>query len=146
MQLVMRRSQKTSGLMTKSVVFCLDARVDLSPEERDNVKRYGLSKQVLYNSSASKAHLEKVAETAGGARGFLSGAVHLAMAKLALNITIESLTQGHHIECKDLEELLGAEEAIKTACENIRTYVQVASTFDGREMIFNLDDPQVAAA
>lgn len=138
MQLVMRRSQKTSGMLSKSVVFCLDARVDVTPEEASNVKKYGLGSQVLYNSTAAKGHLDKVAEAATGGRGLLSGAVSLAMAKLSLNITIDSLTRGHHIECKDLDELLGAEEAIKTACENIRTYIQIASTFDGSEMVFDL--------
>lgn len=140
MQLVMRRSQKTTGLMSKSVLFCLDARVDITPEEASNVKKYGLGSQVLYNSTAAKGHLDKVAETATGGRGFLSGAINLAMAKLSLNITIDSLTKGHHIECKDLDELLGAEEAIKTACENIRNYVQIATTFDGREMVFDLTE------
>lgn len=144
MQLVLRRSQKTTGLMSKSVTFCLDARVDLSAEETSNVKKYGMAGQVLYNSTAAKGHLDKVAETAGGSRGFLSGAVNLAMAKLALNITVDSLTKGHHIECKDLDELLGAEEAIKTACENIRAYINIASTFDGREIVLDLSE--VAAA
>lgn len=126
--------------MSKSVIFCLDARVDLSPEETSNVKRYGLGSQVLYNSNTAKQHLDKVAEAAGGSRGLLSGAVSLAMAKLALSITVNSLTQGHHIECKDLDELLGAEEAIKTACDNIRAYIGVALTFDGREIVFDLDE------
>ena len=145
MQLILRRSQKTTGLMSKTVTFCLDARADLSSEEAHNVKKYGLGSQVLYNSAAAKGHLDKAMEFAtGGSRGFLSGAVNLAMAKLALNITVDSLTRGHHIECKDLDELLGAEEAIKTACENIRTYVDLASTFDGREIVLDLNE--VAAA
>ncbi len=144
MQLVMRRSQKTSGLMSKSVLFCLDARVDLSNEERSNVDRYRLGGQVLYNSQNAKQHLDKVAEAAGGSRGFLSGAVNLAMAKLSLSISVDSLTRGHHIECKELDELLGAEEAIKTACENIKTYIDMASTFDGREIVIDLDEMATA--
>jgi hypothetical protein len=138
MQLVLRRSQKTAGMLSKSVLFCLDARVDLSPEEAASVKKYGLGAQVLYNSTAAKGHLEKVNETAGGSRGFLSGAVNLALAKMALNITVSSLTSGHHIECKDLDELLGAEGAIKSACETVRTYLDIAATFDGREIIVDL--------
>ena len=140
MQLVLRRSQKSTGLMTKSIIFCLDARVDLTNDEADNVKRYGLGAQVLYNSQESKEHLDRAADAGGGAKGFLSSAVHLAMAKFALNITINSLTKGQHIECKELDELLGAEEAIKSACDNIRTYIGVAMTFDGREMVFDLDE------
>ena len=145
MQLVLRRSQKSTGLMSKTVTFCLDARVDLTPEESSSVKKYGLGSQVLYNSTAAKGHLDKVTEYAsGGSRGFLSGAVNLAMAKLALNITVNSLTGGQHIECKDLDELLGAEEAIKSACENIRTYINIASTFDGREIVLDLNRVEAA--
>ena len=61
------------------------------------------------------------------------------MSKLALNITVESLTKGHHIECKDLEELLGAEQAIQNACQVIRGYIDIAQTFDGREIVIDLE-------
>lgn len=144
MQLVLRRSQKTTGLMSKTVTFCLDARVDLSPEEAASVKKYGLGSQVLYNSATTKGHLEKVMETAGGSRGFLSGAVNMALAKMSLSITVDSLTRGQHVECKDLDELLGAEEAIKSACDNIRIYIDVASTFDGRQIILDLNEMAAA--
>ena len=145
MQLVLRRSQKTTGLMTKSILFCLDARVDLSPEESSNVKRYGLASQVLYSSATAKAHLDKAREQAtDGARGFLSSTVSFAMAKMSLIITVSSLTAGHHIECKDLDELLGAEEAIKSACDNIRAYLEIASTFDGREIVLDLNEMATA--
>jgi hypothetical protein len=143
MQLVLRRSQKTTGLVSKSVLFCLDARVDLSPEERSNVNKYRLGSQVLYNSSATEAGLAKAAAGFSGG-GLLKGAVSLAMSRLSLSITVDSLTKGHHIECKDIDELLGAEQAIQSACEHIRTYLEVASTFDGREIVVDLK--QVAAA
>ncbi len=143
MQLVMRRSQKTSGLMSKSVLFCLDARVDLSHEERSNVDRYRLGGQVLYNSAATETHLAKAAAGFAGG-GLLKGAVGLAMSRLTLSITVDSLTRGHHIECKELDELLGAEEAIKSAVETIKTYIDMASTFDGREIVIDLDEMATA--
>ena len=143
MQLVMRRSQKTTGLMTKSVLFCLDARVDLSSEERSNVDKYKLGSQVLYNSAAAEAQLAKAAAGFAGG-GLLKGAVGLAMSKMSLSITVDSLTKGHHIECKDLDELLGAEEAIKSACEHIKTYIEMASTFDGRELVIDLNEMATA--
>jgi hypothetical protein len=143
MQLVMRRSQKTSGLMSKSVLFCLDARVDLSNEERGNVDRYRLGGQVLYNSAATEANLAKAAAGFAGG-GLLKGAVGLALSRLTLSITVDSLTRGHHIECKELDELLGAEEAIKSAVETIKTYIDMASTFDGREIVIDLDEMATA--
>ena len=143
MQLVLRRSQKTAGMISKSVLFCLDARVDISPEERSDVDKYKLGSQVLYNSAAAAASLAKAAAgVAGGS--LLKGAVNLAMSKLSLSITVDSLTRGHHIECKDIDELLGAEEAIRSACDHIRTYIAVAQTFDGREIVVDIE--QMATA
>ncbi len=143
MQLVLRRSQKTTGLMTKSVLFCLDARVDLSAEERNNVGKYRLGTQVLYNSATTEANLAKAAAGFAGG-GLLKGAVGLAMSRLSLSITVDSLTKGHHIECKDIDELLGAEEAIKSACDHIRTYIDIAATFDGREIVLDLNEMATA--
>ena len=72
MQLVLRRSQKTTGMISKSISFVLDARAQLSPAEADAVKKYGLGNQVLYASAKSKAYSETVLSvdpTTGG--GFL---------------------------------------------------------------------------
>ena len=137
MQLKLQRSQKSSGMISKNVMFCLDARADLSEEEAHNIKKYKLGKQLVYSSEKSRRRLEKAGEgfasETGG--GILKGTVALALAKMSLNITVDSLTRGHHIECKSLDELLGAEEAIKEACENVKVYLHVASTFDGREEV-----------
>ena len=149
MKLKLQRSQKSSGMISKSVVFALDARVELTPEEQDNLKKYKLGNQVIYNSEKSKKHLEVAgAALNAGAGGLLKGAARLAMAKLSLNITIEGLMRGQHIECKDLDELLGAEEAIMEACRSLKTYLDTAITFDGREVVIDFDEPtqQVAAA
>jgi hypothetical protein len=145
MQLKLRRSQKTTGMISKSVSFVLDARAELSAEESAAVKKYGLGNQILYASAKSKAHAEtamSVDPTTGG--GFLRGIAAAAMSRLSLNISIDSLTKGHHIECKDLEELLGAEEAIQNACQAIRGYVELAQTFDGREIVIDFEK-QVAS-
>jgi hypothetical protein len=140
MQLVLRRSQKTTGMLSKSVSFILDARANLSSDEAAAVKKYGLSNQVLYASSKARAHAESALAadpTTGG--GFLKSMASAAMSKMALNITIDSLTKGHHIECKDLEELLGAEGAIQNACEVVRGYIDMAQTFDGREVVIDFE-------
>lgn len=137
MKLRMARTQKSSGVISKSVLFCLDARAELDPEEAANVKKYGLGAQVIYNSEASKRQLVRGHERASsGTLGGVMGAwVSLARAKMALNITIDGLTYGQHIECNSLEELLGAEEAIMEACQATRTFLDVAATFDGTEQV-----------
>ena len=139
MQLVIRRSQKTTGMISKSVSFVLDARVDLSPDEASAVKKYALGSQVLYNSANSKHYLDKAQSS-----GFMGSMASLAMAKMSLNISVDSLTKGQHIECKDLDELLGAEEAIHNACQSIRRYIDVAQTFDGREIVVDIEEMATA--
>jgi hypothetical protein len=138
MKLRISRSQKSSGLVTKHVIFCIDARAELTPEEAANVKKYKLGKEVIYNSQRAKEYLEKAQRNFSTYSGsFLAGMVNMAMAKLSLNITIDSLVKGHHIEAKDMEEMLGADEALHNACERMRAYLETAATFDGREQVID---------
>ena len=145
MQIKVRRSQKTSGLMGKTVVFCADIRAEYTPEERANINKYALGGEVIYNSRAAADHLNRVGQQVdGSAKGLLKGIGSLVLAKMNLNITIASLQQGHHIECKDLLELLECEETIVNACKNLKTFLEAAATFDGREIVVDLDE-RVAA-
>ncbi len=67
---------------------------------------------------------------------FARAGVSAARASFSLRITIDSLTtRGEHVECTDLNELLGAELAIVKAGEKLRAYLMTAATFDGREEI-----------
>lgn len=144
MQVKLRRSQRTGGVVSSKVFFALDARADLSPEEKGLVSKYGLGKLVVYDSDARKKHQETAygqfdeasASSVGrswwkNARGIASA----AMMALSLRITVDGLMSGQHIECKDLDELLGAEAAILNACKSLRAYLDTAQTFDGREEV-----------
>ena len=136
MELYLRRSQRQTGTFKVTMMFCLDARVQLTPDEQANVAKYKLGDTVLYNSERTKQHLDRgEAANDGSVKGAAKAFVHLALAKMSLNISINSLTHGQRIECKDLDELMGAEEAMRTACHNIRNYLDLATTFDGREEV-----------
>jgi hypothetical protein len=136
MQLKLKRSQ-TSSMMGK-VIFVLDARADLTQEERHLVDKYKLSKMVIYDSAArSKQVGDAGAAFASGS--LLKGTLNLAMSRLSLSITIDSLTKGHHIELKDLDELLGAEQAVIEGCHQLKAYLDAAATFDGREIVIDFD-------
>ena len=142
MQLKLSRSQRT-GIMSRNVTFMLDARLDLNAEEAASVRRYGLGKLVVYNSAAAEKHREQLSRALDDMErregGIFRARLHAAMIRLSLQVTIDSLTRGQHIECKDLDELLGAEDAIKEACESARAYIKVAKTFDGREEVIDFD-------
>ena len=148
MQLRIQRSQRTGGIVGKTVFFCLDVRADYSPEEQDNIQKYKLGSQGIYNSRAAKKHLDtmdaqlsRVDSKSAGEQfaGLARGAVSLVMAKMNLNITIASLGKGHHVECKDLEELLETEDTVRTACKSVTRYLEVADTFNGSEVVIEYE-------
>lgn len=148
MQLKLKRSQRDGGMISTTVIFCLDARAEFTAEELHNLKRYKLHNTVIYNSEASRKHLERADQHADGStRGALKGLASLAMAAMKLNISVSSIQKGQHIECKSMEELLGAENALMEACETLKQYLETAATFDGREIVvdFSTDQPQVVA-
>jgi hypothetical protein len=138
MQLKIRRSQRMGGVMSNNAIFCLDARAQFTGEEQQNIARYKLGGQIIYNSEASKRLLEKAnAQQDGSTRGALKSLATTALVAMKLNISINSLALGQHIECKSLDELLGAERALMQACENLKSYLDAAATFDGREVLFD---------
>ena len=124
MQLKLKRSQRAGGMIGGKVLFALDARADLSAEEKNLVQKYKLGSLVIYDSvarqkhaAAGYGHFDEAAQSSVGrslwknARGLASA----AMMALSLRITVDGLVSGQHIECKELDELLGAEVAILDA-------------------------------
>jgi hypothetical protein len=145
MQLKIQRSQRAAAISGK-VIFCLDARVYLTPDEQSNVNKYGLRGQVIYNSEASKKQLDAAAQ-AHAQGSYFKSLARIALVAMNLNISINSLQKGQHVECKDLDELLSAEEALHEACEKLKSYLETAATFDGREVVidYSTDTPTVIA-
>lgn len=137
MKLHLKRAQRDGGLMGGKVIFSVQARIDPTAEERALIKRYKLGKTTVYNSQEAQKHATAaVAETkAGTFSGLAKSAIRMGMYALSLHCTIESLCDGQTIECKDMAELLSAEEAIHQACATTKMFLQTAATFDGREMV-----------
>jgi hypothetical protein len=149
MQLKLQRSQRAGGVIGKTVIFCLDARADYSPAEASNISKYRLGGEIIYNSQAARQHLDRSGRQLDRvesdrlrdrASGLALGAMSLALAKLQLHISIASLGRGHHIECKDLPELLDAEKALMEACRNLKQFLDAAATFNGSIILVDFDD------
>lgn len=157
MLLKLKRSQKRKR--NGATVFMLDARMDVPPDARDRIARYGLGHRVVYESAERLRHLEAAAghlaasrndtsllapageQAKGALKSFWKigrAAVSSARAARALRITIYGLMQGVHVECLSMEELLEAEDVIRRAAEGLRAYVDLSRTFDGREEIVEL--------
>jgi hypothetical protein len=147
MLLKIKRSQAVG--ITKSVTFAIDARLQLSAEEEELVRKYRLGSLSLYNSrdlnrnaDAATAHAEASQRSAFSFGGVLAAFWHfclalfaLVFAKLSVKVSINSLTSGQHIACKSLEELIDAENIIHDACAMVVKYLGIAKTFDGREVL-----------
>jgi len=154
MCLKLKRSQRSSTF--GKPLFVLNARMEVTVEEAELVRKYRLGDDVIYESSSRQRHKEATLahlEMTKGGPGFtdstknqLLGAgstlyrlarasVSATAAALSLRITVISLMSGVHIECKSMGELLAAENAIVEAAQNLRSYLDTAATFDGREEI-----------
>jgi hypothetical protein len=154
MQLKLKRSQR--GSLMGKIIYILDARIEIPAEERQLIEKYRLGDLVIYDSTGRKKHGESLEQHLESTKEnpsltdpagtqllgvgktlyrFARAGVSATMASLSLRVTVYSLMKGVHVECKSMIELLGAEEAIVDAGKNLRTYLDTAATFDGREEI-----------
>ena len=149
MQLKLQRSQRVGGALANTVIFCLDARAAYSDQEAANISKYKIGGEVIYSSEAAKRHAANMSahldRTQSGSvkdrsMGLARGLASLAMANMSLNITIASLGRGQHVECKNLTELLEAEETIMEACRKVKLYLEAAATFNGSIALIDFDD------
>ncbi len=128
MQLRLNRRQRTTGLTGSKIVFSLEAKVDLTPDEATYVKRYKMGDEILYSK-------ERVTPDSSGEASFRSLARNLAFAATVLTITINDLVRGRVVECKDILEMLAIEDQIRSACGVFKNVLESAAFFDGEEVI-----------
>jgi hypothetical protein len=158
MLLKLKRYERRSGIMGK-VIFGLEARLAVSAEDLRLIKKYGLGKWVVYDSTArkkhdkaAKGHLESTKEHPSvfddGEKQFIGlfkifyrfgrAWTSATRAALSLRITYDKLIQGTTVECEDMLELLDAEKAIRKAAENLKAYLNEAGTFVGKDELIEL--------
>jgi len=148
-QLKLKRSQRKSAL--GQVIFILDARIEMSPQQLEEVRHYKLGNRVVYESSTRKKYQDNAAahidnsynntkffapageQLRGIGKTFYRLAragVSAAIAGLSLKVTVNSLLKGVHVECKSMGELMEAEEAIREAAQNVKGYLMTAATYN----------------
>ena len=134
MKLLLRRDQR-QGAFGK-VIFTLDVRAQISPEEKANIDKYKLGKEILY------ARNKDVPQEAGWV-----GVGKLVMFHaMNLTVSVSELINGKRIECKDILEMLAAEEQIKSAAVNFGRVLEAAAHFGGEEVVHLGADEDPAAA
>lgn len=132
MKLKLRRSQKQS---VTGVKFALFAIVDLDANEHAALTKYQLSKTVLYSSEVGDHAVALLRDKASLVNN-LKGVGATWFAKLTNQlILLGALINGKEIVCKDINELIGVEEQIRSACENLARILYVCENFGGEEII-----------
>lgn len=112
MKLFITRDQ-SKGMMG-GVKFELSARVQLTNEEAELIKKYKADKEVL---------MKKEIKIPFTGRAF------------NLDITIGSLSNGQAFKVNDIGEILETENLIKESCENFKKYLMAMKSFGGEEVI-----------
>ena len=123
MKLLLRRDQK-SGLIGK-ITFTLAVRAELTDEEKNNIKKYKLGDTMLYERA-------KIIDPGSGLLGLAS---RLAFKMMNLTVSIDDLSDGKKIDCKDIVEMLAVEEQIKEAAQTFKNVLEAAASFGGEEVI-----------
>ena len=123
MKLLLRRDQK-SGLIGK-VTFTLAVRAELSDEEKKNIQKYKLGETMLYER-------DKLIDRGSGLLGLAS---RVAFKMMNISVSVDDLTDGKKIDCKDIVEMLAVEEQIKEAAQTFKSVLEAAAHFGGEEIV-----------
>ena len=140
MQLLIKRSQQQAGLISKKISFAMTIRAQYTEAERALINKYSLGGSIIYDSAQTQGYIDR----AGASQSALKTVGFLALSKMGLSVSIASLQKGHQINCPDLSEMLDCENAIVEACKNVKVFLEAAETFDGREIVVDLDEERMA--
>lgn len=133
MQLKLKRSQK-SGLVG-NVTFQLFFTVDLDAEEAAALEKYKFGKNVVYETpkgAAVSAGLKSAESLGGIGRGLAATIAAKAFNQI---LTVNDMVHGKEIACKDISEMIAAEEEIKEACVTLARILYICQHFEGEEVI-----------
>jgi len=123
MKLLFRRDQR-SGMLGK-VLFSLEVRADLTPEEKANVAKYKLGETMLYQRFPD-------VDLGPGVKGAVS---NFTRDMMNVEIKVEDFANGRRFEFKNILEMLSAQAAIKQAAQTFKTVLEAAAQFGGEEII-----------
>jgi len=123
MKLLIRRNQR-SGLIGK-MIFTLEVRADLTPEERGAIDKYKLGDSVLYEKNT-------MVDPGSGLLGLAS---RVAFKAMNMSVSVKDLANGKKLECKDIVEMLAVEDQIKEAGKTFNAVLNAALHFGGEEVV-----------
>lgn len=112
--------------------FSIKVKVEVSDEERENIKKYNLGSTLLYANAAADDSEKK--------GGIIRGIVRLIFGLLMGNssnvkFTIFDLINGKKIECKDVVEMLEIESTVMDVCDTFKKILDASQNFGGEVAI-----------
>lgn len=113
MKLLLTKNQ-SKGLMG-GVSFEVRAQIQLTEHEQQIVQYYKLGNEVLLSKPLVNIWGQPTATN--------------------IEVRLGQMLQGTNFKCKDLGEVISYSESAKSACSTLKTYLAVASTFGGQEVI-----------
>lgn len=125
MKVLLRKDQKAGMMGMGKISFILDIRAELTDEEQANIKKYKLGDTMLYER-------DKITDPGSGLLGLAS---RLAFKAMNISVSVDNLTKGKQIECKDIIEMLAVEEQLREACQTFKEVLTAAAQFGGEEVI-----------
>ena len=123
MKLLLRRTQGAAILGKPT--FALDVRAELSDDERARISKYKLGDTTLFSRY----------EMTDRGKGLLGLISRIIFKMRNLTITVNNLTNGKHIECKDVVEMLAIEEHIREAGRTFISVLRASTHFGGEEVV-----------
>ncbi len=128
MELLLSKSQKSGLLGMGAIVFILNIKTKLTDEEQSLVKKYKMGKEVVYEKLA-------VGAAVSGMSGITGVLTAITAKALRLVFTVDDLVKGRSIECKDILDMIAAEQQIRDAADGLWGILQASKNFEGEEVI-----------
>lgn len=113
MKLILIKDQ-SKGMMGK-VSFEVKAEIQLSDEEANLIKHYKLENEILFQ--------KKMVSIWGQPTDHL------------IDVRVKNLHSGEIYKCKSLDEVISYSDSLKSACETLKSYLEIAKSFGGKEVI-----------
>jgi hypothetical protein len=104
MKLTLSKSQSKG--MLGGVRFEVKAQVSLAPEEQRLVRHYGLENEILFQKTLNNLWGQPT--------------------DVKAEVRVRHLLRGETYKCKDLGEVISYSESLKSACETLVAYLEVA--------------------
>lgn len=125
MKLILERNQRSKGMMSKTQVFSVTFRAEVSEKEKEMINTLSLADDILYDNY----------DEVDPGSGLLGLASRMTGGPQSIEINVRDLVNGKTVEVPNIVQMKAIEEQVKSAAANLKAILDTAATFGGREVI-----------